>query len=242
MKKIIMDVLEDMSSSQDGQLNLASEVARETTAKLISSTLKSKGSYIVFTDSEIEEQEARATWVCEICGENTFEVDYDYVGSGTNHLGCELAEGFQEITKDRREKNSSQKKHEDKVFGHDQGGNYEMPEGLKIAKELSQEALKEGIQKQIYNEMTSDGLPEGGDSQAVLESHKLADEIVDNQEGKWIYESPDGGKTVFRRPFSDYDPSKKEEIDWETKEPTGRKFTDYPFKVNRGPDRRRAEK
>ena len=74
-----MDVLEDMSSSQDGQLNLASEVARETTAKLISSTLKSKGSYIVFTDSEIEEQEARATWVCEICGENTFEVDYDYV-------------------------------------------------------------------------------------------------------------------------------------------------------------------
>jgi hypothetical protein len=31
--------------------------------------------------------------------------------------------------------------------------------------------------------MTSDGLPEGGDTQAVLESHKLADEIVDNQEG-----------------------------------------------------------
>ena len=109
MKKIIMDVLEDMSSSQDGQLNLASEVARETTAKLISSTLKSKGSYIVFTDSEIEEQEARATWVCEICGENTFEVDYDYVGSGTNHLGCELAEGFQEITQDRREKDSYKK-------------------------------------------------------------------------------------------------------------------------------------
>jgi len=247
MKKIIMDVLEDMSSSQDGQLNLASEVARETTAKLISSTLKSKGSYIVFTDSEIEEQEARATWVCEICGENTFEVDYDYVGSGTNHLGCELAEGFQEITKDRREKNSSQKKHENKVFGGDTGidadfGYDDIPEGLRRAKELSQQALKEGIQKQLYTEMTSDGLPEGGDSQAVLESHKLADEIVDNQEGKWIYESPDGGKTVFRRPFSDYDPSKKEEIDWETKEPTGRKFTDYPFKVNRGPDRRRAEK
>ena len=76
-------------------------------------------------------------------------------------------------------------------------------------------------------EMTSDGLPEGGDAQAVLESHKLADEIVDNKDGKWIYESPDGGKTVFRRPFSDYDPEKKEEIDWETKEPTGRKFTEY---------------
>ena len=46
---------------------------------------------------------------------------------------------------------------------------------------------------------------------------------------KWIYESPDGGKTVFRRPFGDYDMKKKEEINWETKEPTGRKFTDYPF-------------
>jgi len=85
----------------------------------------------------------------------------------------------------------------------------------------------DAIQKQIYNEMTSDGLPEGGDAQAVLESHKLADEMVDNQEGKWIYESPDGGKTVFRRPFSDYDPANKEEIDWDTKEPTGRKFTEY---------------
>ena len=85
------------------------------------------------------------------------------------------------------------------------------------------------IQKQAYIEMTSDGLPVGGDAQAVLESHKLADEIVDNQKGKWIYESPDGGKTVFRRPFADYDMSKKEEIDWETKEPTGRIFTDYPF-------------
>ena len=77
--------------------------------------------------------------------------------------------------------------------------------------------------------MTSDGLPEGGDSQAVLESYKLAEEIVDNKDEKYIYESPDGGKTVFRRPFSEYDTSKKEEIDWETKEPTGRKFIDYPF-------------
>ncbi len=217
-----MDVLEDMSNSQDGQLNLASEVARETTAKLISSTLKSKGSYIVFTDSEIKEQNARETWVCSICGENTADVDYDYLGSGTNHLGCELAEGFQEITKDRREKNQLQKKHEDKVFGHDQGGSYEYPYNSFVRS-------KEDIQKQAYLEMTSDGLPEGGDAQAVLESHKLAEEIVEAQEGTWIYESPDGGKTVFRRPFSDYDPKNKEEIDFKTKEPTGRKFTDYPF-------------
>ena len=85
----------------------------------------------------------------------------------------------------------------------------------------------DAIQKQAYNEMTADGLPEGGDAQAVKESHKLAEEIVNAKKGDWIYESPDGGKTVFRRPFSDYNPENKEEIDWETKEPTGRKFSEY---------------
>ena len=223
MKQIIKDVLEDMSNSQ---VNLASDAARETVSSLISAALKTKGTYTEYDDSEIEEQEARETWVCEICGKNTFEVDYDYLGSGTNHLGCELevesnntaginpniAEDIDETDKDK------------KVNWFDDD---DIPEGLKRAKELSQEALEEGLQKQIYNEMTSDGLPEGGDTQAVLESQKLADEIVDNQKGKWIYESPDGGKTVFRRPFSDYDPENKEEIDWETKEPTGRKFTEY---------------
>jgi len=226
MKQIIKDVLNDMS---DSQINLASDTARETVSSLISAALKTKGSYTEYDDSEIEEQNARETWVCEICGKNTFEVDYDYLGSGTNHLGCELevesnntaginpniAEDIDETDKDK------------KVNWFDDD---DIPEGLKRAKELSQQALDEGarsLQKQIYNEMTSDGLPEGGDAQAVLESHKLADEIVDNQKGKWIYESPDGGKTVFRRPFSDYDPENKEEIDWETKEPTGRKFTEY---------------
>ena len=242
MKQIIKDVLDDMSNSQ---VNLGSSAARKMVSTLISTALKTKGTYTEYGDDEIEEQKARATWVCSICGENTFEVDYDYLGSGTNHLGCELKsqEEIDEYIEDideqayaqgrgsskdvRREKNWLQKKHEDKVFGHDQGGNYEMPEGLKRAKELSQEAIKEELQKRAYLEMTSDSLPEGGDTQAVLESHKLADEIVDRQEGKWIYESPDGGKTVFRRPFSDYDPKNKEEINWETKEPTGRKFTEY---------------
>ena len=247
MKQIIKDVLNDMS---DSQINLASDTARETVSSLISAALKTKGCYTEYDDSEIEEQEARATWVCSICGENTADVDYDYLGSGTNHLGCELKsqEDIDEYIEDIDEQAHAQGR--ESSFGGDTGidadfGYDDIPEGLRRAKELSQQALDEGarsLQKQLYTEMTSDGLPEGGDTQAVLESHKLADEIVDNQKGKWIYESPDGGKTVFRRPFSDYDPSKKEEIDWETKEPTGRKFTDYPFKVNRGPDRRRAEK
>ena len=275
MKQIIKDVLDDMSNSQ---VNLGSSAARKMVSTLISTALKSKGTYTEYGDDEIEEQNARATWVCSICGENTADVDYDYIGSGTNHLGCEM-KSWDEIKdyvgdEDKpvqtlddgggityREKNWLQKKHENKVFGgdtgvdadfgHDMGGNYEIPttnddsdipEGLKRAKELSREAIKEELQRQAYMEMTSDGLPVGGDAQAVLDSHKLAEEIVEAQEGTWIYESPDGGKTVFRRPFSDYDPKNKEEIDWKTKEPTGRKFTEYPFKVNRGPDRRREEK
>ena len=191
-----MDVLDDMSNSQ---VNLGSNAARKMVSNLISSALKSKGCYTEYDDSEIEEQNARETWVCSICGKNTADVDYDYLGSGTNHLSCELKQESQEVE-------------EIEITGHDHGKVW---------------PGTDAIQKQIYNEMTSDGLPEGGDAQAVLESHKLADEIVDNQEGKWIYESPDGGKTVFRRPFSDYDPKNKEEIDWKTGELTGRKFTEY---------------
>jgi hypothetical protein len=232
-----MDVLEDMS---EGQINLASEAARKTIANSIIAAIKTneKGWFLdigdldgktKFTKEELETQRYKEYWTCGICGKDTSGVDYDYIGSGTNHLGCELELESEDI--------------DEQAYAQGRESSYDdMPEGLKRAKELSQEAIKEGIQKQAYMEMTADGLPEGGDTQAVLESHKLADEIVDRQEGKWIYESPDGGKTVFRRPFSDYEPENKEEIDWETKEPTGRKFTDYPFKVNRGPDRRRAEK
>jgi hypothetical protein len=29
-------------------------------------------------------------WTCEWCGKHTHEVEYDYIGAGTNHLQCEL--------------------------------------------------------------------------------------------------------------------------------------------------------
>ncbi len=64
MKQIIKDVLEDMSNSQ---VNLASDAARETVSSLISAALKTKGSYIVFTDSEIEEQEAEQLGYVNMC-------------------------------------------------------------------------------------------------------------------------------------------------------------------------------
>jgi len=156
MKQLIMDVLEDMSG---GQVNLASEAARRTVATTITAALKTKGSYKEYTDYELDEQEARKAWVCEICGKSTFEVEDDYIGSGTNHLGCELKLELEEpvqtedgeyVEVELREKNWLQKKHEDKVFGGDTGidadfGYDDIPEGLKRAKELSQEAIKEGM-------------------------------------------------------------------------------------------------
>jgi len=177
MKKLIKEVLDDL---EHGQINLGSKSAREMVANLISAALKAKGSYKEYTDHEIDEEKARASWVCVICGKNTYDMDWDYIGSGTNHLSCE-------VRLELDEKYSEKNWYKDAGDGH----------MLKVDEEK--------------------------------EKMKLAEEIIKGQEGKWIYESPDGGKTVFRRPFSNYDPKYKEEINWKTKKPTGRVFTQYPF-------------
>ena len=252
-----MDVLDDMSNDQ---INLASETARETIANIIVATIRSKGKgwYLNLNHTKEQEEEdkklleshkteewkVKESWVCSICGKNTYDVDWDYIGSGTNHLGCEL-----ELEMGvRREKNWSQKKHEEKVFNEEKirtvfGDSRDLTEA-KIArggdrrkgdrrereypynsfvKDKARGVIKpkKRVKKKFYEDM--------GDGH-MLEVGKLAEEIVESQEGKWVYESPDGGKTVFRRPFSNYDPKYKEEIDFKTKEPTGRMFTDWPFK------------
>ena len=229
MKKLIKEVLDDLKYSQ---VNLESKTSRVMIANLISAALKAKGSYKEYTDYEIDEQKARASWVCKICGKSTYELDYDYVGSGANHLSCELR---LEQDEKYREKNWSQKKHEDKVFNeyvediddqaYAQGrrsskADLDSDENIKLRNEVFEK------QKQLFED-AGDGHMLKVDEEK--ERMKLVEEIIEGQEGKWIYESPDGGKTVFRRPFSNYDPKYKEEINWETKEPTGRVFTQYPF-------------
>ena len=249
MKKLIKEVLDDLKYSQ---VNLESKSAREMIANLISAVLKAKGSYKEHTDHEIDEEKARASWVCKICGKSTYELDYDYVGSGANHLSCEIR---LEQDEKYREKNWSQKKHEDKVFdpflsfpivkeheideyvediddqAYAQGrksskDDLDSDENIKLRNEVFEK------QKQLFED-AGDGHMLKVAKEIVYtkknEALKLAEEIIEGQEGKWIYESPDGGKTVFRRPFSNYDPKYKEEINWETKEPTGRVFTQYPF-------------
>ena len=179
MKQLIKDVLEDMSQDQ---INLASETARETIATVIISAIRAsdKGWYLDLDHSEerekkdkkileshmIGEQKARDSWVCEICGKSTYEVEYDYIGTGTNHLGCELED--EKRKGDRREKNWSQKKHEDKVFN----------------------------QAQLTNDRE---YPYNSFVRNKKEVDKLAEEIVTDNDTGYIYESPDGGKTVYKR-------------------------------------------
>ena len=210
MKQIIKDVLSDIGRQQ---VNLESESAQETLAVLISSALESKGTYTIDYEkadylendnrTENDDEENRLAWTCVHCGKSTYDVEWDYIGSGTNHLSCDL-----DIS--------------DNFFGkNDKNLMSEQTDGWPgLDKIISREELVQ----QAYREITADGLPSGGD----LEAMKLAESIVDGlKEGDYIYESPDGGGTVFRRKFKDYDPKNKEEIDWKTKEPTGRKFKDY---------------
>ena len=232
MKKLIKEVLDDLTYSQ---VNLESKTSRVMIANLISAALKAKGSYKEYTDYEFDEQKAIASWVCDICGKSTYEVEYDYIGSGANHLSCELR---LELDEKYREKNRYQKKEIDEYvedideqahaqgrgssFGGDTGidADFGYDENVKLRDEVFEK------QKQLFED-AGDGTMLKVDEEK--EKMKLVEEIVEEQKGKWIYESPDSGKTVFRRPFSNYDPKYKEEINWETKEPTGRVFTQYPF-------------
>jgi hypothetical protein len=191
MKNLIIRVLQRHT---DRQLNLASESCRETLAAEIAAVLEDKGIYRKHSEVELKEKEAREHWVCSICGKSTFEVDYDYIGSGTNHLGCELSSKEHSLeNKASWSETHSQFVTDDVVEKHNDG-HREYPYNSFVKS-------KEDIQKQIYTEMTSDGLPEGGDTQAVKESNKLAEEIVDSVDKNYIYESPDGGETIYKREF-----------------------------------------
>ena len=194
MKQLIKDVLEDMSQDQ---INLASETARETIATVIISAIRAsdKGWYLDLDHSEEREKEdkkilesrkteewkVKESWVCSICGKNTYDVDWDYIGSGTNHLGCELED--EKRKGDRREKNWSQKKHEEKVFNQAAFGD---------SKDLTEAKIdnrSDNHREYPYNSFVRN----------KEEVDKLAEEIVSDNDTGYIYESPDGGKTVYKR-------------------------------------------
>ena len=64
------------------QNKLTDETSREYVQALIDE--------VSGTNKEVLSKEYLEYWTCDHCGEHTHEVDYDYLGNGTNHLGCEL--------------------------------------------------------------------------------------------------------------------------------------------------------
>tara|TARA_R110002020_G_scaffold86791_3_gene214286 strand:- start:382 stop:1044 length:663 start_codon:yes stop_codon:yes gene_type:complete len=218
MKKLIIDVLKDMSQGPS-TITLASPIFRETIANAIIAAIKTnKKGWVLdlstldtkpkLTREEIETQRYKEDWTCAICGENTYDVVSEYIGTGTNHLGCEF-EDEKRVSKDRRksdfgstsdrrkgdrrEKNWSQEKHEEKVF---------LTQTEKYKKE--KEKAKQLIDKSVEDH----------------ERRKLSEEIVSDTDTGYIYESRDGGKTVYKRKMG----SDKRELvkDWKEKNQGGK--------------------
>ena len=257
MKKLIMNVLEDMSQ---GQINLASEAARETIANSILVAMKTnnngKGWFLdlstidgkpKLTEEELETQRYKEFWICGICGKDTSKVEYDGIGSGTNHLMCELEmenadedartmpdglrrakELAQEAIEEgmRRTKNDMQLEHEEKVFdtageevepvnsyftadvkderdledqkfGGDTGtdADFNIPPGEEVDGMYFDDEVK-GWEEEVKK---TDTLIDK--SVEDFERNKLSEEIIDDKEKDYIYESPDGGETIYRREF-----------------------------------------
>jgi len=109
-----MNILEELKD-----LNLNNKESRKTIVKKIMADIKGNGWYLDLgshgkdkdkiqmidgidndvchhgnalssTCLECDEEQAMDSWVCMICNESTYDVEYDYMGSGTNHLSCEL--------------------------------------------------------------------------------------------------------------------------------------------------------
>ena len=84
----IKQIREELKSIKDdlktyiNQNKLTDETSREYVQALIDEVSKK--------DEEMLSKEYLEYWTCDHCGKHTHEVDYDYLGSGTNHLGCEL--------------------------------------------------------------------------------------------------------------------------------------------------------
>ena len=101
-KEMIVNLIVDSIKSKGGRIFYGKPTTANYPVKKIDKWLTrdideiqmidqcSHGNDINSTCMECDELQARDTWICRICGKSTYAVEYDYVGSGTNHLGCEL--------------------------------------------------------------------------------------------------------------------------------------------------------
>ena len=86
MKTLIKNILDDLSI---GDISLKSEKSRKLITNTIMAAIKSES---VATEeiNKKNEKEYLDYWKCDLCGDHTHEVDYDYLGNNRNHLKCEL--------------------------------------------------------------------------------------------------------------------------------------------------------
>ena len=87
MSEILKEIKKLRKEVKEVKNILTDETSRKYVQALIDSV--SAGSDMSNTN-EVLSKEYLDYWTCDICNEHTHEVDYDYLGNGTNHLGCEL--------------------------------------------------------------------------------------------------------------------------------------------------------
>ena len=79
MSEILKEIKKLRKEVKEVKNILTDETSREYVQALIDNVKDEKLS-----------KEYKEYWTCDHCGKHTHEVDYDYLGNGTNHLGCEL--------------------------------------------------------------------------------------------------------------------------------------------------------
>jgi len=89
--------------------------------------------------SKKDEEEYLKYWTCDICGKHTHEVDYDYLGNGTNHLGCELKQEELQAKSDKIMKQVEEDMKDFKLYNSVSNENSYDYVDMKEAKRKSQE-------------------------------------------------------------------------------------------------------
>ena len=99
MSEVLKEIKKLRKEVKEVKNILTDETSRDYVQALIDNDLicnysglpstKSYGDNSSIKNEELS-QEYLDQWTCDICGEHTHEVEYDYLGNGTNHLQCEL--------------------------------------------------------------------------------------------------------------------------------------------------------
>ena len=82
MSEVLKEIKKLRKEVKEVKNILTDETSREYVQALIDNVSK--------TDKEMLSEEYLEYWTCDICGDHTHEVDYDYLGNNRNHLKCEL--------------------------------------------------------------------------------------------------------------------------------------------------------